>query len=181
MIYFKEAILKNGKKCILRSPSSTEALEIIEHMRITSDETDNMLRYPDEITVTEAQQAEHIENIISSDNSIMISAIVDNKIVGNAELRPVFTLDKGKHRAEFGISIQQHFCNYGIGTHLVSALLETARIIGYEQVELDVVCDNAPAIALYTKLGFTIFGTNNKAYKRRSGDYQAMHLMLCEL
>lgn len=59
----------------------------------------------------------------------MISAVVDGKIVANAGFNPVSKLEKCKHRAEFGISIQKEYWGHGIGSHIMAAILETACII----------------------------------------------------
>lgn len=181
MRYYKQVQLKNGKTCILRNPNCDDAQAIIQHMILTSGETENMLRYPDEITMTEAEEKTYLSDIESSSTAIMISAIVDEKIVANAGFNPVFQLEKCRHRAEFGISIQKKYWGCGIGSKIMSAILEMARQAGYEQIELEVVTDNKRAIALYKKYGFSIFGTNETAFRCRDGQYQALYLMSCRL
>lgn len=181
MKYYKQVQLKNGIACILRNPNGEDAGEILEHMILTSGETDNMLRYADEITMTESEEKTYLDDIESSSNAIMISAVVDGKIVANAGFNPVSKLEKCKHRAEFGISIQKEYWGCGIGSHIMDAILETARGAHYDQVELDVVADNERAIALYKKYGFKTFGTNEKAYRCRNGQYQDLLMMSCRL
>lgn len=181
MKYYKQIQLKNGKICILRNPNYEDAHEILHHMILTSGETENMLRYSDEITMTEAEEQAVLRDIQFSSDAIMISAVVDGKIVANAGFNPVSKLEKCRHRAEFGISIQKEYWGQGIGSHIMTAILETARQAGYEQLELDVVTDNERAIALYKKFGFSIYGTNKKAFRLRNGNYQALHLMSCPL
>jgi ribosomal protein S18 acetylase RimI-like enzyme len=44
----------------------------------------------------------------------------------------------------------------GLGRALVDACLERARARGCARIELDVQSDNAPAIALYERMGFTL-------------------------
>lgn len=46
----------------------------------------------------------------------------------------------------------------GLGIRLVEAVVDWARDSGYEAVTLQVAEDNAPAIALYQKLGFQFTG-----------------------
>lgn len=181
MRYYKQVQLKNGKTCILRNPNCEDAQAIIGHMILTSGETMNMLRYSDEITMTEAEERAYLSDIESRSDAIMISAVVDGKIVANAGFNPVSQLEKCRHRAEFGISIQKEYWGYGIGSHIMAAILETARQAGYEQIELEVVTDNKRAIALYEKFGFKLFGTNEKAFRCRDGQYQALHLMSCRV
>lgn len=181
MKYYKQVQLKNGQTCILRNPNCEDAREILYHIILTSGETENMLRYPDEIAMTEEKERIYLSHIQSSSDAIMISAVVDGKIVANAGFNPVSKLEKCKHRAEFGISIQKEYWGRGIGSHIMAAILEAARQAGYEQIELDVVADNARAIALYKKFGFEIYGTHEKAYRCRNGKYQTLYLMSCKL
>ena len=48
-------------------------------------------------------------------------------------------------------------------------------------MELDVVSDNRRAIALYEALGFRVYGTNERGFRTRGGEYQALLLMSCRL
>lgn len=181
MKYYKQVRLKNGKTCILRNPNCEDAQSILYHMILTSGETENMLRYSDEIIMTEAEERTYLSDIQSSSDAIMISAVIDGKIVANAGFNPVSKFEKCRHRAEFGISIQKEYWGCGIGSYVMSAILETARQAGYEQIELSVVTDNNRAIALYKKYGFGIFGMNEKAFRCRNGKYQALYLMSYKL
>lgn len=55
------------------------------------------------------------------------------------------------------------------------------RQAGYLQLELEVVADNARAIALYKKLGFVEYGRNPRGFRKRNGDYQELVYMRVEL
>jgi putative acetyltransferase len=59
----------------------------------------------------------------------------------------------------------------GVGDLLLTALLATAREVGgFARLQLTVVADNAPAIALYRKHGFEFEGLHRR-YARRDGRY----------
>lgn len=62
------------------------------------------------------------------------------------------------------------FRNLGIGSKLLSATLEHAKIFGLEKVELDVYTSNFKAIALYKKFGFEQEGLIRK-YRKLDGRY----------
>ena len=64
---------------------------------------------------------------------------------------------------------------------MTRACIECARRAGYEQLELDVVADNAGAIALYESEGFVEFGRNPKGFKSRTNSWQELVLMRLEL
>lgn len=170
---FKEKIisLKNGKECILKSPTEDDALDIINHIKQTSAETNNMLRYDSEVTITENDERKFLKSIIESKNAIMISAIVDGKIVGNAGLSPVAPFKKCKHRCEFGISIKKDYWDCGIGSILIDEIINSASMAQYEQIELTVVAENQRAKLLYEKKGFQEFGKLKNFFKYTNGTY----------
>ena len=181
MQYYKEITLKDGTACVLRNPTADDAQAILQHMIQTSGETENMARYPDEICMTAEQEAAYLAQLAKSENAIMICASVDGRIVANAGINPVSAYEKLRHRAEFGISIQRAYWGRGIGSAVLTAVLQAAKQAGYHQVELEVVADNARAIALYEKLGFVRYGTREHAFYCRDGHYVAEHLMLCRV
>lgn len=53
----------------------------------------------------------------------------------------------------------------------VQAILDVAKEAGYEQAELEVISDNAGAIALYEKLGFEEYGRFPRNMKYADGSY----------
>ena len=60
---------------------------------------------------------------------------------------------------------------------LTAACIDCARKAGYAQLELDVVADNASALALYKKFGFVEYGRNSKGFRSRNTGYQERVLM----
>ena len=91
-----------------------------------------------------------------------IVAVLDGKIVGTADV----TRDKGRrdHVGHIGISVHDDFHGRGIGSRLISALVDTAdNWLGLRRLELQVYVDNAPAIRLYKRFGFAIEGTRRAA------------------
>ena len=182
-MFYKEKIhtLKNNSTCILRSPVPADAAAILNEMRLTSDETDFLSRSGDEITMSVPMEQEFLENAIKSPSDLMICAIVDGKIVATAGLTPVLIRERCRHRADFGISVLKEYWGLGIGSLLLSAIISGAREMNYEQIELEVVCENEKGIALYKKFGFQIYGTLTHAFKYRDGTYASEYLMLLEL
>lgn len=61
----------------------------------------------------------------------------------------------------------------GVGVALMRALMKVGKEEGAESLCLDVRASNAPAIALYTKLGFTAVG-KRRAYYRDGEDALTM-------
>lgn len=168
----KKIELKDGTKCILRSPNEQDAESMIEYLKITSYETYFMVRYPEEITVSVEKEKQILNDNLKNDATLMIAAFVDGELAGNAGISRVGEHIKLKHRAAFGISIKQKFWNNGIGNVLLQEIINEVKLMGYEQVELGVFSDNKRAQALYKKHGFEVWGYSKNAYKLKDGTYR---------
>lgn len=57
----KEIVLKNGQKCLLRSPKPEEAQEMLDFLKTCAFETKFLLRYPEEVTVLLFSEKENTE------------------------------------------------------------------------------------------------------------------------
>jgi putative acetyltransferase len=98
---------------------------------------------------------------LKPDNHIFVAEL-DGRVVGMAGLhvRP----GKLRHSASLGIYVHDDFHGRGIGRALMERLIDLAdRWLGLLRVDLTVHHDNAPAIALYRKLGFVVEGTRRRA------------------
>ena len=93
-----------------------------------------MLSYPEENTYNEEQEGEFLAKKSDSGNEIEIVAFVENAVVGTAGIEAIGEKYKVRHRARFGISIDRMFWGLGIGTALLDACIECAKIAGYEQL-----------------------------------------------
>ena len=167
----KEISLKNGQHLILRSPDMFDAEQLLEHMRITSTETDFMSRYPEEILVPVENQARFLQMVETDPDNFMLAAFIDGRLVGNAGVTRVRDNIKYRHRANFGISLQKEVCGLGLGTLLLREVLEAVRCTSFEQMELTVFADNMRAIHLYEKAGFEKVGVMPRAYRLKDGSY----------
>ena len=168
----KKIELKDGTECTLRSPNENDFEKMIEYLIMTSGETYFMLRYPEEVNITLDQEKEFLKSSINSDKDIMIAAFINDELAGNVGISCAGNFAKLKHRAELGISIKEKFWNKGIGSILIKEIIEQAKIMGYEQIELGVFSDNEKAMALYKKHGFEVWGNIKNAYKLKDGTYR---------
>ncbi|MCR1897468.1 GNAT family N-acetyltransferase [Irregularibacter muris] len=167
----KDIVLKDGTKCLLRSPDEQDAAAMLQYMKMTSTETHYMVRYPEEIQLTEAKEAEFLKNCLESEQDIMIAAFVDGELAGNAGLNCANNFMKIRHRAVLGISIKEKYWNKGIGSTLIQEAIKMAEVIGYEQIELGVFDDNTKAQKLYHRFGFNEWGKVKNAFKLKDGTY----------
>ena len=181
MKYYKTIQLKDGRTCVLRNAVEADAQAALDCFRLAHAQTDYLLSYPDENTMTVEDEAQFLKKKAESADEIEIAAELDGKIVGLAGISRLGTRDKIKHRAEFGISVDKSFWGLGIGRALTNACIECAKKAGYAQLELDVVAENAAAITLYQSVGFTEYGRNPRGFCSRFSGWQALVLMRLEL
>ena len=167
----KSVKLKNSQNITLRSPDRFDAEQLLKHMRITSAETEFMSRYPEEITVLVESQARFLQMIVEDSDNFMLAAYLDGHMVGNAGVTRVRDNMKYRHRANFGISLQEKVCGLGLGTLMMQEILEIVNETSFEQLELTVFGDNVRAIRLYEKVGFVKVGVLPWAYRLKDGSY----------
>lgn len=182
-MYFEseEITLKDGRKCILKCGGAEDAEGMIEYLKITSGETEFILRYPDEVNYTVEKERELLEDMKSHPYDAMIVAVVDGEIAGNCGVTAMGWKRKLRHRAGFGIALIGKYWNLGIGNALMKKSIELARQMGYEQMELEVVTENKRAIHLYEKYGYVIYGERPNGLKRDNGSYYNEYQMILKL
>mgnify|MGYP004604362877 FL=1 len=180
MQYQKELTLKDGTPCLLRSANEGDAQEVLRNFNLTHEQTDFLLTYPEENSFTVEQEAAFLKEKNQSENAIEICAMIDGKIAGTAGFEPVGSQEKLRHRAEFGIAVEQAYWGRGIGRALTLACIECAKQAGHLQLELAVVVENTAAVRLYASAGFREFGRNPRGFRGRNG-WQELVLMRLEL
>ena len=180
MTYRNTITLKDGRECVLRNGTAADGRAALANFILTHEQTDFLLTYPEETTMTAEEEAQFLAKREASADEIEIVAEVGGNIAGLAGIERVGTQEKLRHRAEFGISIDRAYWGLGIGRALVEASVECARRVGYAQLELAVVAENEQAIALYERTGFSEYGRNPRGFRSRKG-YQPLVLMRREL
>jgi len=181
MKYEKKIQLKNGKELLIRNGRETDGEAVATNFNETHAETDYLLAYPDEHTMTGEQEAGFLKMREASENEALLVAWVDGKVVGTAGLDALGNRYKMKHRVDMGISVSRAYWGMGIGRNLMNACIELAKKAGYEQLELSVVAENERAVELYKSCGFVEFGYNPKGFKSRFTGDQPVLMMRLEL
>ncbi len=117
------------------------------------------------VSLDEARR--QLENLPQSEK--LLVAEVDGLVVGILGLH--LRRNRMSHVAGLGMGVRDDHQDSGIGTRLMEAALEMAfKWLNLRRIELHVYTDNARAIHLYEKFGFSIEGTH-KAFAFRDGAY----------
>lgn len=181
MKYFETIKLKDGRTCVLRNADEGDGQAMLDSFILTHTQTEFLVDYPDEITMTAAEEAQFLRDKTAGEREIELAAEVDGVLVGAAGIGCVRDREKLRHRAEFGISIDAAWWGLGIGRALTKACIACARAAGYAQLELEVVAANEKALSLYKSAGFVEYGRNPRGMRFRSGGWQELVLMRLEL
>jgi putative acetyltransferase len=103
-------------------------------------------------------------------NLIPIVAETNNRLVGYATIFK-YPHPRRKGVSDLGMYLHQDYHNVGLGTALLTFLLDLAKKQGVHRIGLHVIADNAIAIHLYEKFGFKIEGVMKEAYFGADGKY----------
>ena len=173
----KEIPLKDGRIAVFRSPVPSDAEEMVEYMRRTAGETEFLLRTPEEVTMTAAEEEAYLNRIAESEYDCMIVCRVNGKLAGNCQLSR-HNKRKNAHRADVMIALLEEFWGLGIGTAMFQEMIGLAANWGLIQLELEVIEGNSRAIALYEKMGFITVAATPNAIRLPDGTMLKEFLMV---
>ncbi|MCI5955643.1 MAG: GNAT family N-acetyltransferase [Clostridiales bacterium] len=106
-----------------------------------------------------------------SGKSVMLVGYIGGELASVASLKGMS--GRAAHRAVLAISVRQRFWHRGVGTQMMNRLIEHARAVGIDVIELEVRSDNASAINLYQKMGFERIGCYRNFFRIGDRDYDA--------
>jgi RimJ/RimL family protein N-acetyltransferase len=176
-----EHILKDGTIVAIRSLEREDSAAAVACLASCLVSTPFLAMEPEEWKTTEEQEAAFLEEILKHEKKCMLGAFVAGQLVGMADFAPVSTRLRLRHRAMCGISIVEEYRNKKIGRHLMNYLLSLAKLVKFEQMELEVASHNHSAIRLYSELSFKECGVITRAMKHKDGQYSDLLLMIAKL
>lgn len=176
MIFEEKTItLKDGRTAVLKSPCVEDAEKLLNYIKKSCGETDFLLRYPEEYSDIEQEEA-WINNLRSSENKLGITCYVDGEVAGNCDISFRGSI-KTSHRAVVGIAVLKEYWNLGIGTAMFTQLICAAQKRGTEIMELEFIQGNDRARHLYEKFGFRVVAETPNALKFKDGTYRNLLYM----
>ncbi len=162
----------------IRKAKSTDAVNLLNYLKQVGSETDNLTFGKEGVSFSPEEEADYIKNIENSNDSVLLVAEINNEIVGTASLNRLPS--RMSHRGDFGVSVLKQYWNNGIGSQLISEILNFAKTNNFEVIELQVRSDNLSAIHLYKKYGFIKIGEHSSFFKIKnkylSFDYMILNI-----
>jgi len=112
----------------------------------------------------------------SGENDHILVGVVDGEVAGVIGLH-TSSKPRVNHRGEIGMMVRDDWQGKGVGTAIMRAVIDLAdKWLNLTRIELTVLTDNEPAIALYRKFGFEIEGTLRK-YVFCDGEFLDAYMM----
>ena len=140
--------LKDGRTVLIREFRIEDKEKLIEMYGVLSDEAVRWAMPP--------YTRERIERWLSNlQNLIALVAFYKDKIVGHAHIYK-FPHPRRKGTGDLIVYLHQDFHDVGLGTAMLTRLIELAKKEGLHRIGLQVIADNKPAIHLYKKFVFKI-------------------------
>ena len=181
MIYEpKKVVLKDGTEATLRSPRPEDAQSMLDYLKATAGETEFVIRYPEECTMTLEQEERFIRSIVDSESDLMILCEIDGRIAGNCQLK-FGTRIKTRHSGRVAIALYREYWGRGIGTILFNEMIKLAKQRGLMQLELEFIEGNDRGRALYEKMGFSVAAVRPDAYMLKDGSLRKEYIMMKKL
>lgn len=101
------------------------------------------------------QEMQALPGDYAAPRGALLAAMVDGALAGCCALRPLDNADYPNACEMKRLYVRPAFRGLGLGRLLAEAILDQARLAGYDSVLLDTLSDMETARALYTDLGFT--------------------------
>lgn len=155
----------------LKTPAPEDAPEIMKFDLAVKNEEHLQGNDPDEAPLTIEERAQWIRSCQSPDCFSLIG-IYRGEVIAFLESRVRARPRMNSHVLRFFISIRRDFWGKGLGTGILTAMLEWAQNQArIEKVSLGVLSSNKRAIHLYRKLGFVEEGRKKREFQFSDGTY----------
>lgn len=160
---------------LIREANIEDAENVIEYIKIVSDETDFLISDSSERKFTVKKEKEFLQNIQSSILEKIFLFEIENKIVGMCSIEGINKI-RIKHRVDLAITVLKNYWGNKIGEKLIDYAIDYCKSNSIKKIELTVRIDNERALKLYKKFGFEIEGEIKK-FIYLDGNYYNCYFM----
>ncbi|MEK7665075.1 MAG: GNAT family N-acetyltransferase [Patescibacteria group bacterium] len=155
-----ETKIFDGKKIIIRKISKSDlknARSFLDHINLLVEEKAMLLINKKQTLKDEAAFLREMVKKGKRGDSVCLVAKHSGRVVGLTDIN-IKSYSKN-HIGNFGISIRRGYRGIGLGKYLMAEIIKLAKKELKPKpkiIQLEVYANNAPAIALYKKMGFKI-------------------------
>lgn len=160
-----QVTLKNGSLVTIRLATTSDAPELIDTVSTYIADSPYIPMLPAEFHPTLQEEEAWIQGFLDKDNSLLLVAVHDGRIIGNIDLtgspRRIM-----QHTALVGMGMLREWRGQGLGSALLEAAIQWATDNPLlEILWLQVYTTNAAGVALYQGHGFVEHGVIPRYFK----------------
>ena len=159
-----------AERLVIRKAQPEDAQAMLAYLNQVGGESDNLMFGADGFAHMSVEDEQAYIGAVSG-KSVMLVGYIGGELASVASLKGMS--GRAAHRAVLAISVRQRFWHRGVGTQMMNRLIEHARAVGIDVIELEVRSDNASAINLYQKMGFERIGCYRNFFRIGDRDYDA--------
>lgn len=178
MKLYKEYILKNGEKLVVRSTEPEDAERELEICKQKAKETRFLSRGELDKFPTQEDFKIWAKEYGEDEKACSVVAVYKGIIVGTGHIDWYGGKLRSKHKCDLDLGVLKDYWGIGIGGKIMQTLIDVAQEAGHEQIELNVVEENVKAIKMYESFGFVATGKQPHAMKYEDGTYADMIFMV---
>ena len=158
-------LLKNGMELAISKAIKSDAAKLIEYLNIIGGESDNISYGKNEFHMSVEDEEQYIKKIKDSKTTVILVGKIDGEIVSTGTINTP-NKERFAHQSTVALSVKKAFWNIGVGTKMMKALIEFAKMSDkIEIIHLGVKADNFNAIRLYENMGFEEIGLYKNFFK----------------
>lgn len=161
-------VLKNEERITLRIGKEEDALKLIATIKAYLPDSPCVPLLAEEFVYTEEEETQLIRKFTEQENSLLLVAEKDGKIIGNIDVtgnqRTMM-----KHTAMIGMGILKEWRGTGLGTIMMQQVVQWARHNPVlELLWLEVYAENEAGLQLYYNAGFEEKGRYASFFKNKN-------------
>ena len=137
-----------------REAEPSDAGKFLEYSKIVGSETDNLTFGAEGLSLTISQEADFIRKFAGNPGSIMIVAFDEGELIGTGAVSVVSGKPRFAHRREIAISVRKDYWGKGIGTKVLTLLMDYYRSFGENRFLIETWSGNHKMLGCARKLGF---------------------------
>ncbi len=161
---------RDQRRIVLRSAEPADGAALVSFNRELTTDGAGMVLQPDEVK-SASEYEEVVTSARASDDDLHLLAFADDRLVGEISFHAE-KLARLRHQGELAMALIPDFRGRGLGGAMLGSLIALLRSNPrISKLSLRVLAHNTPAIALYTKLGFSEEGRLHRAIRYRDGSY----------
>jgi L-phenylalanine/L-methionine N-acetyltransferase len=175
LIYRQVFTLKDGARVLVRPLTSEDRQLLLDLFLPVGPEDKRYIRHD----INDPSVVESWIDALDYENVLPIVAVVNNRIVGVASLH--FRGGPARHRAEVRIFLAKDFRQRGVGTRMLSGLIDLARRRSLYLLEVEIVSDQSHIIKAFHNLGFETKCILEDFFMMPDGDLRDVYYLVLRL